>query len=53
MTAGPGGTLKEVVPVDLNEGRSRTDARYSLLYERIHASIREEVERTTVLQEDS
>ena len=53
MTAGPGGTLKEVVPVDLNEGRSRRDARYSLLYERIHDSIREEVERTAALQEDT
>jgi NitT/TauT family transport system ATP-binding protein len=50
MTAGPGGTLKEVVTVDLEEGRVRTDKNYGSLYERIHASIREEVQRSTALQ---
>jgi NitT/TauT family transport system ATP-binding protein len=50
MSAGPGGTLKEVVPVDLEEGRVRTDRNYGILYERIHSSIREEVERSTSLQ---
>ena len=43
MTAGPGVTLKEVVDVDLDEERVRTNRNYGALYERIHASIREEV----------
>jgi NitT/TauT family transport system ATP-binding protein len=50
MTAGPGGTLKEVVTVDLDEERVRTNRNYGLLYERIHSSIREEVQRSTSLQ---
>lgn len=48
MSAGPGGTLKEVVPVELTDSRSRTDHNYSLLYEQIHSSIREEVQRSTM-----
>jgi NitT/TauT family transport system ATP-binding protein len=51
MTAGPGGTLKEVVTVELDEQRVRTDRNYSLFYERIHSSIREEVQRATMAQE--
>lgn len=50
MSAGPGGTLKEVVPVELNDERSRTDRNYSILYERIHSSIREEVQRSTMAE---
>ena len=50
MTAGPGGTLKEVVTVELDERRVRTDRNYGLFYERIHSSIREEVQRATLAQ---
>lgn len=50
MTAGPGGTLKEIVAVDLEEGRVRTNKNYGILYERIHTSIREEVQRSISLQ---
>jgi NitT/TauT family transport system ATP-binding protein len=50
MTAGPGGTLKEVVTVELDEQRVRTDRNYGLFYERIHSSIREEVQRATLAQ---
>ncbi len=49
MTAGPG-TLKEIVSVDLDEKRVRTDRNYGLLYERIHASIREEVQQSASSQ---
>ncbi len=48
MTAGPGGTLKEVVTVDLDKKRVRTDPSYGLLYEKIHSSIREEVQRAAL-----
>jgi NitT/TauT family transport system ATP-binding protein len=48
MTAGPGGTLKEVVTVDLDEKRVRTDRNYGLFYEKIHSSIREEVQRASL-----
>jgi NitT/TauT family transport system ATP-binding protein len=48
MTAGPGGTLKEVVTVDLDENRVRTDSNYGRLYENVHSSIREEVQRATL-----
>jgi NitT/TauT family transport system ATP-binding protein len=48
MTAGPGGTLKEVVTVDLDENRVRTDSNYGRLYEKVHSSIREEVQRATL-----
>jgi NitT/TauT family transport system ATP-binding protein len=50
MSAGPGGTLKEVVQVELTDERSRTDRNYSVLYERIHSSIREEVQRSTMAE---
>ncbi len=48
MTAGPGGTLKEVVKVDLDEERVRTNRNYGLYYEKIHSSIREEVHRSAM-----
>jgi NitT/TauT family transport system ATP-binding protein len=50
MSAGPGGTLKEVVQVELTDERSRTDRNYSVLYERIHSSIREEAQRSTMAE---
>jgi NitT/TauT family transport system ATP-binding protein len=50
MTAGPGGTLKEVVNVDLDDDRVRTNHNYGKLYERIHSSIRQEVQRSASLQ---
>ena len=50
MSAGPGGTLKEVVTVDLDEERVRTNQNYGRLYEHIHSSIREEVQRSAALQ---
>jgi NitT/TauT family transport system ATP-binding protein len=45
MTAGPGGTLKAVIPIDLEGDRSRTDPSYVSYYGRIHEAIREEVEK--------
>jgi NitT/TauT family transport system ATP-binding protein len=47
MTAGPGGTLKEVIPIELGDDRARTNPRYAEYYERIQAAIRQEVERAT------
>ena len=47
MTAGPGGTLKEVIPIDLEPGRSRTDPRYADYFVRIQDAIREEVNRAS------
>jgi NitT/TauT family transport system ATP-binding protein len=46
MTAGPGGTLKEVIPIDLEGERLRTDPRYTAYYVRIQDAIREEVEQS-------
>jgi len=43
MTAGPGGTLKGVIPVDIEGERERTDPRYIDYYSRVHDMIREEV----------
>jgi NitT/TauT family transport system ATP-binding protein len=51
MTAGPGGKLKEIVATtDLDEERVRTNRNYGLLYEHIHSSIREEVQRSASVQ---
>lgn len=47
MTAGPGGTLKKVVSIDLQGERSRSDPRYVQLYSEIYETIREEVDRAT------
>jgi NitT/TauT family transport system ATP-binding protein len=44
MTAGPGGRLKELIAIDLDE-RVRTDARYGRYYAAIHDIIRAEVDR--------
>ncbi len=45
MTAGPGGTLKEVIPIQLDDERSRSDPAYTRYYVRIQQSIRDEVEK--------
>jgi NitT/TauT family transport system ATP-binding protein len=47
MTAGPGGTLKEVIPIGLEGERLRTDPEYVRYYARIQETIRNEVERAT------
>jgi NitT/TauT family transport system ATP-binding protein len=48
MTAGPGGTLKEIVKIDLDDERVRTNRNYGLYYEQIYSSIREEVHRSAM-----
>jgi NitT/TauT family transport system ATP-binding protein len=45
MSAGPGGTLREVIDIPFAGAPARTDPRYAALYERIHAVVREEVDR--------
>jgi NitT/TauT family transport system ATP-binding protein len=50
MTAGPGGTLKDAIPIELGDDRSRTNPRYGQYYTRIQAAIRQEVERATLRQ---
>jgi NitT/TauT family transport system ATP-binding protein len=47
MTAGPGGTLREIIPVDLPAERARSDPEYGRYYDRIETSIREEVRLAT------
>jgi NitT/TauT family transport system ATP-binding protein len=47
MTAGPGGTLKENLPIDIPGERTRTDPRYTALYGQIHALVRAEVLRAS------
>jgi NitT/TauT family transport system ATP-binding protein len=47
MTAGPGGTLKAVVPVDLAGERDRKDPAYTEIYASVHDMIREEVEKAS------
>ena len=47
MTAGPGGTLKDVITIELEGERSRTDPAYVAYYARIQDTIRNEVERAT------
>jgi NitT/TauT family transport system ATP-binding protein len=47
MTAGPGGTLKEIIPIDLPGERTRADPAYGAYYARIEAAIRQEVQRAT------
>jgi NitT/TauT family transport system ATP-binding protein len=47
MTAGPGGTLKQVVPIDLGEERTRGNPEYGRLYQLIEEAIRDEVDRAT------
>ncbi len=43
MGAGPGGTLKEVIPIELGEERSRSDLTYVKYYAQIESAIRHEV----------
>lgn len=47
MTAGPAGTLKDVITIDIEGERSRTDSAYTDYYARIQETIRHEVERAT------
>jgi NitT/TauT family transport system ATP-binding protein len=48
MTAGPGGTLKGIVPVNLPGDRNRTDPVYTEIYATVHEMIREEVAKATM-----
>ena len=47
MTAGLGGTLKEVIPIALTAERSRADPRYTEYFVRIQDAIREEVDQAS------
>jgi NitT/TauT family transport system ATP-binding protein len=47
MTAGPGGTLKAVVPVEMSGERDRKDPAYTEIYANVHDMIREEVEKAS------
>jgi len=46
MTAGPGGTLREVVDIDIPGERDRSDPAYGHYYKIVHDMIREEVAKT-------
>ncbi len=48
MTAGPGGRLKDDLPVDIEGERQRTDSRYTAFYGRIHDLLRDEVQRASL-----
>ncbi len=43
MSAGPGGTLREVITIELGDQRHRTDLEYNRYYARIEAAIRDQV----------
>lgn len=45
MTAGPGGTLKGIVDIALDDNRERTNPTYIEYYATVHEMIREEVDR--------
>jgi NitT/TauT family transport system ATP-binding protein len=47
MTAGPGGTLKGIVPVNLAGDRDRKDPAYTEIYSTVHDMIREEVAKAS------
>jgi NitT/TauT family transport system ATP-binding protein len=47
MTAGPGGTLKGIVPVNLAGDRNRKDPAYAEIYSTVHDMIREEVAKAS------
>jgi NitT/TauT family transport system ATP-binding protein len=47
MTAGPGGKLKGIVPVDLVGERNRKDPAYNEIYATVHDMIREEVAKVS------
>jgi NitT/TauT family transport system ATP-binding protein len=47
MTAGPGGKLKGIVPVDLAGERNRKDPAYTEIYSTVHDMIREEVAKAS------
>jgi NitT/TauT family transport system ATP-binding protein len=47
MTAGPGGTLKSIIPIEMAGDRERTDPAYGRYYERVHADIRDEVAKAS------
>lgn len=46
MTAGPGGTLREVVDIDIAGDRDRSDPAYGHYYKIVHDMIREEVAKS-------
>jgi NitT/TauT family transport system ATP-binding protein len=48
MTAGPGGTLKGIVPVDLPEERDRSTPGYVEIYAKVREMIREEVTKAAL-----
>lgn len=52
MRAGPGSSIKETIVVDLPRPRRRGSVEFGALYERIHRSISEEVQRA-LRREDS
>ena len=52
MRAGPGSSIKETIVVDLPRPRRRGSTEFGALYERIHQSISEEVQRA-LRREDS
>jgi NitT/TauT family transport system ATP-binding protein len=47
MTAGPGGTLKKDLSIDIPGERNRADPSYVALYQQVHALVRAEVLRTS------
>lgn len=53
MTAGPAGTLKDVIAIELEGERSRADPAYAGYYARIHETIRHEVDRATHQSRDA
>ena len=47
MTAGPGGTLKSIIPIEMTGDRERTDPAYGRYYEQVHRDIRDEVAKAS------
>jgi NitT/TauT family transport system ATP-binding protein len=48
MSAGPGGTLRDVVEIDLKGERDRLDPAYMRYFAEVHRMIREEVAKSTM-----
>jgi NitT/TauT family transport system ATP-binding protein len=51
MTAGPGGTLRDVVTMDMPTDRERTDPVYMRYYATVYEMIREEVNKTSMREQ--
>jgi NitT/TauT family transport system ATP-binding protein len=51
MTAGPGGTLRDVVTMDMPTDRERTDPVYMRYYATVYDMIREEVNKTSMREQ--